>query len=64
MRMRGQAFVTLDHPAKAAKAIREIQRLPLYGKAMVRHGASTHADRPAIVFREDRVGRIRQADTA
>lgn len=36
MRMRGQAFVTLDHPAKAAKAIRELQRLPLYGKALVR----------------------------
>jgi len=34
MRMRGQAFVTLDHPAKAAKAIRELQRLPLYGKAL------------------------------
>ena len=35
MRMRGQAFVTLDTKQAAAKAVKEVQKFPLYGKPMV-----------------------------
>jgi hypothetical protein len=33
--MRGQAFVTLDTKEAAAKAVKEVQQFPLYGKPMV-----------------------------
>lgn len=33
--MRGQAFVAMATPEAAAKAVKEAQRFPLYGKAMV-----------------------------
>lgn len=36
VRMRGQAFVTLDSKHAAAKAVYEVQKFPLYGRAMVR----------------------------
>lgn len=35
LRMRGQAFVAMASPEAAAKAVKEAQRFPLYGKAMV-----------------------------
>lgn len=35
VRMRGQAFVTLDSERAAANAVREIEKFPLYGKPMV-----------------------------
>lgn len=41
VRMRGQAFVTLDSKEAAAKAVREVQKFPLYGRAMVRPAKST-----------------------
>ncbi|GAA5827891.1 hypothetical protein JCM3770_005622, partial [Rhodotorula araucariae] len=34
VRMRGQAFVTLDSKQAAVKAVREVQKFPLYGRAM------------------------------
>lgn len=36
LRMRGQAFVTLDSKDAAEKAVKEVQKFPLYGKPMVR----------------------------
>lgn len=35
IRMRGQAFVTLDSKDAAVKAVEEVQTFPLYGKPMV-----------------------------
>lgn len=35
VRMRGQAFVTLESKDAAVKAVREVQKFPLYGKPMV-----------------------------
>lgn len=35
IRMRGQAFVTLDSKDAAAKAVKEVKGFPLYGKPMV-----------------------------
>lgn len=35
VRMRGQAFVTLDSKRAAANAVREVEKFPLYGKPMV-----------------------------
>lgn len=35
IRMRGQAFVTLDSKQAAAKAVKEVKGFPLYGKPMV-----------------------------
>lgn len=35
VRMRGQAFVAMATPEAAARAVKEAQRFPLYGKAMV-----------------------------
>lgn len=40
VRMRGQAFVTLDSKDAAAKAVHEVQKFPLYGKPMVGHTPS------------------------
>jgi RNA recognition motif-containing protein len=37
LRMRGQAFVTLDTKEAAAKAVKEVQKFPLYGKPLVSH---------------------------
>ncbi|KAL8277906.1 hypothetical protein RQP46_009725 [Phenoliferia psychrophenolica] len=34
IRMRGQAFVTLDSKDAAVKAVKEVQQFPLYGKPM------------------------------
>lgn len=41
IRMRGQAFVTLDSKDAAAKAVAEVKGFPLYGKPMV----SPHAEK-------------------
>lgn len=38
IRMRGQAFVTLDSKVAASKAVKEVKGFPLYGKPMVRSG--------------------------
>lgn len=35
VRMRGQAFVTLDSKEAAVKAVKEVVGFPLYGKPMV-----------------------------
>ena len=35
IRMRGQAFVTLDTKEGAAKAVKEVKGFPLYGKPLV-----------------------------
>ena len=35
IRMRGQAFVTMDSKAAASKAVMEVKGFPLYGKPMV-----------------------------
>lgn len=35
LRMRGQAFVSFASPESAAKAMKDIQRFPLYSKPMV-----------------------------
>lgn len=40
IRMRGQAFVTLDDRELAAKAVKEVKGFPLYGKPMVRERLS------------------------
>lgn len=44
MRMRGQAFVTLDTKQAAAKAVKEVQKFPLYGKPMQLTFARTESD--------------------
>ncbi|GAA5994442.1 uncharacterized protein JCM10292_002069 [Rhodotorula paludigena] len=44
VRMRGQAFVTLDSKEAAAKAVREVQKFPLYGRAMQLAFARTESD--------------------
>ncbi|GAA6004987.1 hypothetical protein JCM11491_002299 [Sporobolomyces phaffii] len=49
LRMRGQAFVTLDTKEAAAKAVKEVQKFPLYGKPMQLAFARTESD--AIVKR-------------
>lgn len=36
MRMRGQAFVSFDSVDSARKAMKDVQRFPLYSKPMVR----------------------------
>lgn len=36
LRMRGQAFVSFENAEIAKKAMREVQRFPLYSKPMVR----------------------------
>ena len=67
VRMRGQAFVTLDSKRAAANAVREVEKFPLYGKPMVRPPVSlsslAHARLltqatapPATRICEDRVG--------
>jgi RNA recognition motif-containing protein len=35
VRMRGQAFVSMDSKEAAAKAVKEVKDFPLYGKPMV-----------------------------
>lgn len=72
IRMRGQAFVTLDSKDAAVKAVKEVQAFPLYGKPMVRRSFTTRGDRkrfhPALNsalpaasgVRKDTVGRARQ----
>lgn len=47
IRMRGQAFVTLDSIDAAIKAVKEVQAFPLYGKPMVRSGSSRRREREA-----------------
>lgn len=42
IRMRGQAFVTLNSKQAAAKAVKEVKGFPLYGKPMVSNQA--HVD--------------------
>ncbi|GAA6007511.1 hypothetical protein JCM10207_006370 [Rhodosporidiobolus poonsookiae] len=44
IRMRGQAFVTLDSKQAAAKAVSEVQKFPLYGKPMQLAFARTESD--------------------
>ncbi|GAA5927684.1 U1A/U2B"/SNF family RNA-binding protein [Sporobolomyces koalae] len=44
LRMRGQAFVTLDTKEAAAKAVKEVQQFPLYGKPMQLAFARTESD--------------------
>ncbi|GAA5847759.1 hypothetical protein JCM9279_005021 [Rhodotorula babjevae] len=44
VRMRGQAFVTLDSKHAAAKAVYEVQKFPLYGRAMQLAFARTDSD--------------------
>lgn len=44
LRMRGQAFVTLDTKQAAAKAVKEVQQFPLYGKPMQLSFARTESD--------------------
>ncbi|TNY18817.1 RNA binding protein [Rhodotorula diobovata] len=44
VRMRGQAFVTLDSKEAAAKAVTEVQKFPLYGRAMQLAFARTESD--------------------
>ncbi|CEQ42634.1 SPOSA6832_04461 [Sporobolomyces salmonicolor] len=44
LRMRGQAFVTLDSKEAAAKAVKEVQKFPLYGKPMQLTFARTESD--------------------
>ncbi|GAA5880628.1 hypothetical protein JCM16303_004288 [Sporobolomyces ruberrimus] len=44
LRMRGQAFVTLDTKEAAAKAVKEVQQFPLYGKPMQLAFARTQSD--------------------
>ncbi|KAI5479801.1 U1 snRNP-associated protein Usp102 [Pseudohyphozyma bogoriensis] len=44
IRMRGQAFVTLDSKEAAAKAVKEVQQFPLYGKPMQLAFARTESD--------------------
>ncbi|BGP07337.1 hypothetical protein JCM10049v2_003168 [Rhodotorula toruloides] len=44
VRMRGQAFVTLDSKEAAVKAVREVQKFPLYGKPMQLTFARTESD--------------------
>ncbi|GAA5911421.1 hypothetical protein JCM6882_004998 [Rhodosporidiobolus microsporus] len=44
LRMRGQAFVTLDSKEAAAKAVKEVQKFPLYGKPMQLAFARTESD--------------------
>lgn len=43
LRMRGQAFVSFADPDVAAKALREVQRFPLYSKPMVSLFKSSNA---------------------
>ena len=48
IRMRGQAFVTLDSKDAAVKAVKEVQAFPLYGRPMVRvalHSRSSEMER-------------------
>ncbi|GAA5872102.1 hypothetical protein JCM1840_006318 [Sporobolomyces johnsonii] len=44
LRMRGQAFITLDSKEAAAKAVKEVQKFPLYGKPMQLAFARTESD--------------------
>jgi hypothetical protein len=45
LRMRGQAFVSFESKESAAKAMKDIQRFPLYSKPMVCYfGISSFAD--------------------
>ncbi|GAA5829891.1 hypothetical protein JCM11251_007923 [Rhodosporidiobolus azoricus] len=44
LRMRGQAFVTLESKEAAAKAVKEVQKFPLYGKPMQLAFARTESD--------------------
>ncbi|KAK4055589.1 hypothetical protein OIV83_000135 [Microbotryomycetes sp. JL201] len=44
IRMRGQAFVTLESKEAAAKAVKEVQKFPLYGKPMQLTFAKTQSD--------------------
>ncbi|GAA6035801.1 hypothetical protein JCM8097_005713 [Rhodosporidiobolus ruineniae] len=44
LRMRGQAFVTLDTKEGASKAVKEVQKFPLYGKPMQLAFARTESD--------------------
>jgi U2 small nuclear ribonucleoprotein B'' len=48
--MRGQAFIAFDNPEHAAKAVKDVQRFPLYGKPMQLAFAKTRAD--AVVKRK------------
>ncbi|KAK4057832.1 hypothetical protein OIO90_001051 [Microbotryomycetes sp. JL221] len=44
IRMRGQAFVTLESTNAAVKAVKEVQKFPLYGKPMQLTFAKTKSD--------------------
>ncbi|KAM0746588.1 hypothetical protein T439DRAFT_293813 [Meredithblackwellia eburnea MCA 4105] len=44
VRMRGQAFVTLDSLDQAVKAVKEVQQFPLYGRPMQLAFAKTRSD--------------------
>ncbi|EJU00150.1 RNA-binding domain-containing protein [Dacryopinax primogenitus] len=51
LRMRGQAFVSFADPEAAAKAVKEVDRFPLYGKPMKLSFAKTRSD--AVVQKLD-----------
>ncbi|KZT54707.1 RNA-binding domain-containing protein [Calocera cornea HHB12733] len=51
IRMRGQAFVSFANPEEAAKAVKEVDKFPLYGKAMKLSFAKTRSD--AVVKKLD-----------
>ncbi|KZO89544.1 RNA-binding domain-containing protein [Calocera viscosa TUFC12733] len=51
IRMRGQAFVSFANPEEAAKAVKEVDRFPLYGKALKLSFAKTRSD--AVVKKLD-----------
>ena len=63
LRMRGQAFVSFPDAETAKKAMREVQRFPLYSKPMVRTFFLIKWLEPnrhtsvANIVREDPVGR-------
>lgn len=51
LRMRGQAFVSFENADVAAKALREVQRFPLYSKPLQISFAKTRSD--AVVKKKD-----------
>ncbi|TFK19674.1 RNA-binding domain-containing protein [Coprinopsis marcescibilis] len=51
LRMRGQAFVSFESPDAAKKAMKEVQRFPLYSKPMQISFARTRSD--AVVKKKD-----------
>lgn len=44
IRMRGQAFVTMESKVAASKAVQEVKGFPLYGKPMVSSSASSRTE--------------------